>query len=426
MAFKTFLTFHAIEQPVSKLNPLVELARTAEAHLDVIVLGVLNTPPVVIHDIAPAAEWANHNNNIIKDAEKCAEDIEQLVAKAGISASVTIECNYLSMLDNTVARYTLCADLYALTKDTLETDKSVSNAVSQSLFEAGCPFLLLPNKVHDYKSMSKIAIAWNGLPQAAKAVHRALPLLKSAESVNVIVVDPSESDVGEDTYLQSVSPPFKQTAHLKMLTSIVKFMGFRMLHNNLNLIDEAEVRNQMKLLLDRGQRSYWGISILPLRFGSGNIFTIKAQLELDPHELKLIDKYKLRDAAIVESSIWSDFKKAIPQAFLLALIVGILGITFGSLRDSPMFFAIAFIIMTIVYYKEEKERILVLDFIDKWRTFRCYTVVDLVHKEAALEGHFQYLQYLLITAKHWDDKGVVDIEPVEKTSAKLAVLKATQ
>lgn len=198
MTFKTFLTFHALEQPISKLNPIIELARTADAHLDIIVLGVLNTPPVVIHDIAPAAKWVTHNNNIIKEAEKCAKDIEKLVAQAGISASVTIECDYLGMLDNTAARYTLCADLYTVTKDTLETDKSVEKAVNQSLFEAGCPFLLLPNKVYDFKNMTKIAIAWNGLPQAAQAIHRALPLLKNAESVNIIVVDPFESYVGQD------------------------------------------------------------------------------------------------------------------------------------------------------------------------------------------------------------------------------------
>ena len=197
MAFKTFLTFHALEQPISKLNSVIELARTAEAHLDIIVLAVLNTPPVIIHDIAPAADWARHNNGIIKEAEKCADAIEHLVAKAGVSASVTCECNYSGILDNIVARYTLCADLYTLSKDTLEADESVSKAFNRSLFEAGCPFLLLPNKIYDFKNMKKIAVAWNGLPQAAKAIHRALPLLKNAESVNIVVVDPFESDVGE-------------------------------------------------------------------------------------------------------------------------------------------------------------------------------------------------------------------------------------
>ena len=48
----------------------------------------------------------------------------------------------------------------------------------------------------------------------------------------------------------------------------------------------------MKLLLDRGQKKYTGISIIPLRFGSGNVFTIKARLELEEEEKALIETYQ--------------------------------------------------------------------------------------------------------------------------------------
>lgn len=198
MAYKTLLTFHAMEQSPKTLDPIIELARTAGAHLDIIVLGILTSPPVVIHDIAPAADWAQHNNDVITESAKCAEAIEKHVADAGISASVTTECDYLGMLDNLVARYTLCADLYTVTKNALEANESIAKAFNGCLFEAGCPFLLLPDKPVDFAKMSTVAVAWNGRPQSAKAIHRALPLLKSASSVNVIVVDPKQNHVGED------------------------------------------------------------------------------------------------------------------------------------------------------------------------------------------------------------------------------------
>lgn len=101
-------------------------------------------------------------------------------------------------MDSIAARYTLCADFYTVTKDTLEANESVARAFNGGLFEAGSPFLYLSSKAVGFGKMSKIAIAWNGRPQSAKAIHRALPLLKNASSVNVIVVDPNQNDLGED------------------------------------------------------------------------------------------------------------------------------------------------------------------------------------------------------------------------------------
>lgn len=198
MAYKTLLTFHAMEQPVEMLDPIIELARAANAHLDVVVLGVMTSPPVVAHDFGPAAEWAQFNNDVIKDTAKCAEAIEQHVAKAGISASVIPECDYLGLLGNSAVRYALCADVLTVTKAMLEANTSIEKAFNSILFEAGCPFLLLPDNNIEFAKMSKVAIAWNGRTEAAKAIHRALPVLKNAESVNVIVIDPKEADVGED------------------------------------------------------------------------------------------------------------------------------------------------------------------------------------------------------------------------------------
>jgi len=198
MAYKTILTFHAAEQPVSVLDPVIELSRTAGAHLDIVVLGVMTTPPIIAYDMAPAADWAQYNNDIVQNTVKCAEDIERYTANAEISASVIPECDYLISLGKTAARYALCADIYSVTKDMLEANASVATAFNACLFEAGCPFLLLPANKFDFADMSKIAVAWNGRAEAARAIRMALPLLKNASTVNVVVVDPQEADVGED------------------------------------------------------------------------------------------------------------------------------------------------------------------------------------------------------------------------------------
>ena len=56
----------------------------------------------------------------------------------------------------------------------------------------GGPCLVVPrNKAVD-PAFKRIVIGWNGSKEAARAVFDALPLLKNAEFVEVLVVDPAE------------------------------------------------------------------------------------------------------------------------------------------------------------------------------------------------------------------------------------------
>lgn len=198
MAFKTFVTFHALEAPISDLDPAIRLAVASNAHLDVIVFGVLMTPPIVLHDVAPAAEWVEHNNEIVNSATRVVKEIEAYLDEKGVSGTVDAECDYPVRLEKLAARYSLCADAHVATKQSLNSYDIAAKALNGTLFDARCPFLLLPDSETNPEPASRVAVAWNGKAEAAQAVRSAVPLLKNAERVNVIVIDPKESDVGED------------------------------------------------------------------------------------------------------------------------------------------------------------------------------------------------------------------------------------
>ncbi|MEM8649799.1 MAG: universal stress protein [Pseudomonadota bacterium] len=198
MAYKSLLTFLAIEEPNEALDSVIELANASGAHLDIIVLGVLRSPPVVLHDVAPATEWAKLNRDIMDSAFARIEQIDGYVASKGVSATVAAECDYPGNLEKIAARYALCADLHVVHRSSLNAMESVQKAFNGTLFDARCPILLLPEKRTDFDNMSKIAIAWNGRAEASHAVRSALPLIRNAERVNIIAVDPIESDVGQD------------------------------------------------------------------------------------------------------------------------------------------------------------------------------------------------------------------------------------
>ncbi len=73
-------------------------------------------------------------------------------------------------------------------------------AIDGALFDAGRPVLCVPASVSPNGFGGHAAIAWNAHGEAARAVFSALPLLKQAREITLLVVDPvvGDEDHGED------------------------------------------------------------------------------------------------------------------------------------------------------------------------------------------------------------------------------------
>jgi len=76
--------------------------------------------------------------------------------------------------------------------------------------ESGQPVLVVPYAGSFASVGRRILIAWNGSPQAARAVRDALPLLKRAEKVMVLTLNPAGLGKGEET-----RPGDRLLAHLR-------------------------------------------------------------------------------------------------------------------------------------------------------------------------------------------------------------------
>ncbi|PWW04254.1 nucleotide-binding universal stress UspA family protein [Hoeflea marina] len=57
------------------------------------------------------------------------------------------------------------------------------------MFESGRPVLFLPADGALADPVERVLIAWDGSREAARAVHDAMPLLKAAKSVDIVIVD---------------------------------------------------------------------------------------------------------------------------------------------------------------------------------------------------------------------------------------------
>jgi hypothetical protein len=141
----------------------------------------------------------------------------------------------------------------------------------------------------------------------------------------------------------------------------------------------------MKLMLQREQSSAAIFSLVPLRFGSGVIFHLKAELELDEEEDALIKKYRFAKTALVVSNPIDDLKQAFRPALLVGFMAFILCWLFFALWAAIPLMMVVTLAMTAVYFKTLREQILVSDLLDGGRTFHCDSIIALVKREAFLE-----------------------------------------
>ena len=89
--------------------------------------------------------------------------------------------------DEAVAKYGRLADLVVVSRPLREAEVPTSTIFEAALFECGQPLLVAPPRpVGDFGH--DIMIAWNGSPEAARAVSAAIPFLGMANRIRVLSV----------------------------------------------------------------------------------------------------------------------------------------------------------------------------------------------------------------------------------------------
>ena len=182
----------------------------------------------------------------------------------------------------------------------------------------------------------------------------------------------------------------------------------------------------MNLLLNRSQKSVALFSLVPLRVGSGVMFHLHAELEIDDEERNLMIKYRLSGAPLVLSDPIDDLKMALRPAVIVGLVAFLLLWFVVSFSMATSLALLIVLGMTVVYFKTMREMIVVSDLLHGGRIFRCDSIIALIQKEAFLEGISEYLRQVMESAKHWHDRETIPIKPLDKALAKQVVLSSTR
>ena len=192
MTYKTILVlFDGRQDAVARLETAIEIARRQDAHLKALSLAVSPSipsyanHPILLEALVTQQEQSRGKAEAVLDAFNA--------KAAGLShAGTIVECRDVEVVDE-IALHARYADLLVIEQYDPEHPGTGGEALPQHLvLDAGLPVLVIPYIGISKPPGRRVMVAWNAGSEAARAVRDALPFLKRAEWVDVVVADPAK------------------------------------------------------------------------------------------------------------------------------------------------------------------------------------------------------------------------------------------
>lgn len=169
----------------------VAAAQAYDAHLDVLCLGVDRSQTGYYYAGANAIVLQETITRANEEAQAIETRVKSALNNSSIRWGSEIGVASLADLGRHVAGRARFSDIVFLTKPYGAGRGAELEAVTEAaLFEGHTPVIILPEGVAPNPKPKRIMIGWNESMEALNAVRAALPLLREAEDVHVVVIDP--------------------------------------------------------------------------------------------------------------------------------------------------------------------------------------------------------------------------------------------
>ncbi|MCY6379670.1 universal stress protein [Hoeflea prorocentri] len=193
---KTLMTVQSTDMPAESIEPMLSLAHRMDAHLNIVVVGLVQTGPEIFYGGAPEYYINDRRSEMVRTTDKRVDALEQLARKAGVSVSVIANNLERSAISVVVGKHALFSDMVLIPHARVPGNPICTEAFNGILFTAGIPVLVLGEDEDVRYPFKRIVIAWNFEPEAVRAIHRSLQILEDAEDVRVVLVDPDHRIYG--------------------------------------------------------------------------------------------------------------------------------------------------------------------------------------------------------------------------------------
>ena len=194
MSYRTILvSLNEVGRLAELTAAAVSLARRTGAHVSgLYVIPAVQVYPSVGFEAAP--QVFEGNRSFFKDnAPRVKQAFEEAMRREGLAHDFhQIDARTPVIADEVVASGR-SADLVVVSATNPDEITGVErDFVEQVVMALGRPVIVLPAKGDAALSLQEIIIGWDGSREAARAAFDALPLLKAAEKVRVVRIDPQK------------------------------------------------------------------------------------------------------------------------------------------------------------------------------------------------------------------------------------------
>ena len=171
-----------------RVNTAIDLAKKYDARLAALFVVPDYFVPAYVEAQLSADVIVQINDQAREQAEEAMSLIRQQIAESGLSADIYIEEGGLINILTDYARYT---DLVILGQSQPDDPDNLSESLADHVvLESGSPCLVIPYIGCRQTFGKRVLLAWNESRESARALKDALPLLKLASKVTVLLIKP--------------------------------------------------------------------------------------------------------------------------------------------------------------------------------------------------------------------------------------------
>lgn len=174
-----------------RLGAALALAEAFGARLTALCLVAEPYMPAAAARRLPAEALREHVARAEAEAEAVLAAAREAAAGRGLTLEARREFGPLSRVPHLLARHARHADLAIVGQADAATGGADEAALAEAAFmDSGCPALVVPPAGPGTDLPAReVLLAWDGSREAARAAGDALPLLRLAEHVTVLIVD---------------------------------------------------------------------------------------------------------------------------------------------------------------------------------------------------------------------------------------------
>ncbi len=200
MSYRSILTYvDASSSSKSGLESAIGITRQFDAHLTVMAMGYNPNVPVYAYGEVATSVVADFFERASKDSSDNLATAEAAIKAAGILGDAVPKVCLHGTLAREIGEHAQFADLIVMSPPyEKDAPRTAGDAFEGALLDGNAAVLVCPPGATEIAT-DNILIAWNGTREALRAIRRALPFLKQANAVEILMIRSvkSESDPGE-------------------------------------------------------------------------------------------------------------------------------------------------------------------------------------------------------------------------------------